>query len=63
MEAKPYIYATNIWKNRFAVSIEMLQFKGYRLARNHNISISEFKVSYEVCVRHFMARYDLAIRC
>jgi hypothetical protein len=49
-------------KNGFALSMEMLQFEGYRLARKHNISVSEFKVSYG-WVRCFMARHDLAIMC
>jgi hypothetical protein len=51
----------NTWKNGFAVSMEMLQFEGCRLARKHNIFISEFKVSYG-WVSHFMARHDLTIR-
>jgi hypothetical protein len=30
VEAELYQYIMNIWKNEFAVSIEMLQFEGYR---------------------------------
>jgi hypothetical protein len=52
----------NMQKNGFAVLMEMLQFEGCRLARKHNISISEFKVTYG-WVRRFMARHDLTIRC
>jgi hypothetical protein len=62
VEAELYQYVINTWKNGFAISMEMLQFEGCRLARKHNISISKFKVS---CgwVKHFMARHDLTIRC
>jgi hypothetical protein len=37
MEAKLYQYVMNIWKNRSAVSMEMLQFEGCRLARKQYI--------------------------
>jgi hypothetical protein len=49
-------------QNEFAVSLQMLQFEGCRLARKHNVSISEFKVSYG-WVRYFMARHKFVIRC
>jgi hypothetical protein len=52
----------NTWKNRFAVSMEVLQFEGCRLATKHSISVSEFKVCFG-WVRHFMARHDFIIRC
>jgi hypothetical protein len=51
----------NTRKNAFAVSMEILQFEGCRLARKHNISVSGFKVSYG-WVRRFMARHDFTIR-
>jgi hypothetical protein len=51
----------NTKKNRFSESMDMLQFKGCRLARKHNISISKFKVSYGR-VKHFLARHKLTIR-
>jgi hypothetical protein len=60
-EAKLYHYVINTRKNRSAVSMKMLQFEGRRLARKHNISISEFKVNYG-WVRRFMARHDITIR-
>jgi hypothetical protein len=44
MEADLHQFIMNTWKNGFAVSMEMLQFKGSRLARNHNISDGEFEV-------------------
>lgn len=44
MEAGVYKYVKNTQKNEFAVSIEMLSFEGFRLARN-SISVSGFKVS------------------
>jgi hypothetical protein len=50
----------NTRENGFAISMEVLQFEGCRLARKHNISISEFKVSYG-WVWRFMARH-LTIR-
>jgi hypothetical protein len=61
VEAKLYQYVINMRKNGFTASMEMLQFKGCRLARKHNIFISEFRVS---CgwVRRFVARHDLTIR-
>jgi hypothetical protein len=37
VEAELYQYVTNTRKNGFAVSLEMLQFKGYRLARKQCI--------------------------
>jgi hypothetical protein len=61
VEAELYQYVMNMRKNGFAVSMEMLQFEGCRLARKHNISISQFKVGYG-WVRHFMTRPDLTIR-
>jgi hypothetical protein len=61
LKAKLYQYVMNTRKNRSAVSMEMLQFEGCRLARKHNISISEFKVSY-AWVTCFTARHDLTIR-
>jgi hypothetical protein len=61
LEAELYQYVMNTRKNGFAVSMEMLQFEGCKLARKHNISVSEFKVSYG-WVRRFMARHDLTIR-
>jgi hypothetical protein len=41
--------------------MKMLQVEDCGLAREHNISLSEFKVSYG-WVRCFMARHDLTIR-
>jgi hypothetical protein len=61
VEAELYWYVVNTRKNGSVVSMEMLQFKGCRLARKHNISVSEFKVGYG-WVRCFMARHDLTIR-
>jgi hypothetical protein len=45
----------------FAVLMEKLQFKGCRLARKQNISVSKFKVIYGRA-RCFMARYNLTIK-
>jgi hypothetical protein len=61
MEAKLYQYVMNMRKNGFSVSMEMLQFKGCRLARKPSIFVSKFEVSYG-WVRCFMARQDLTIR-
>jgi hypothetical protein len=51
----------NTRKNEFAVSMEMQQFDGCRLARKYNISVSECEVGYG-WVRRFMAWHDLTIR-
>jgi hypothetical protein len=61
MEADLYQCITNMWKNGFAVWMEMLQFKGCRLARNHNTSDREFIVSYG-WVRRLLAWHDLTNR-
>jgi hypothetical protein len=42
VEAELYQYVMNTRKNRFAVSMEMLQFEGCRIASKHNISVTEF---------------------
>jgi hypothetical protein len=44
VEAALYQYVMNMQKKGFAISVEMLQFEGRRLARKYNIT--EFKVSY-----------------
>lgn len=61
-EAELYRYIMNTQKSRFARLIEKLQFKGCRLARTNNVSVTMFKVSYG-WVRHFTARHDPTIRC
>jgi hypothetical protein len=61
VDAELYQYAMNTRKNDFAVSMEMLQFEGSTLARKHNISVTEFRVSYG-WLRRLMARRDLTIR-
>jgi hypothetical protein len=60
VEADLNRYIMNIWENGFAASMEMLQFKGFRLARKHNISGS--KISQVGWVKHFIASHDLTIR-
>jgi hypothetical protein len=49
-------------KNGFAILMEMLQVEGSRLARQHNIFVTDMKTS---CgwVSCFMARHNLTIRC
>jgi hypothetical protein len=39
VETKLYLCMMNTGRNRFAVYMEMLQFKGFRLARKHNTYI------------------------
>jgi hypothetical protein len=61
VEAELYHHIMNTQKNGFAVSMEILQYKGCRLAKKHNTSISEIKVIYGG-VWHFMAKHNLTIR-
>jgi hypothetical protein len=61
VDTELYQDVTDMWKNGFAASVELLLFKGFRLAREYTISISELKVSYG-WVRCFMARPGLTIR-
>jgi hypothetical protein len=49
-------------ENGFAALVEMLQFEGCRLARKHNITISEFK-GRNGWLRSYFGRNSFTIRC
>jgi hypothetical protein len=44
MEAEMHQYVVNMWKDEFAVLLEMLQFEERRLARKRNVSASSKSV-------------------